>query len=222
MRLRAVAHFVFSSALAGFGLLGTIATIAILLAGNVIGPILALLWALVTHTPWRRLGFRRPESVISTLATGILCGIILKLLLKAVVMPLLGFTAINTAYQFLVGNRAALPGMLTAVILEAGLGEEIVWRGFLFERFHTLMPAVRLRRAAALLTSALLFGLAHLHDQGLAGATQAVMTGLVFGGLFIVAGQLWLPIVAHAAFDVTAVLLIYWNLESSVGHAIFR
>jgi hypothetical protein len=28
--------------------------------------------------------------------------------------------------------------------------------------------------------------------------------------------------VLHAAFDVTAVLLIYWNLESAVAHWFFR
>jgi hypothetical protein len=29
-------------------------------------------------------------------------------------------------------------------------------------------------------------------------------------------------VVAHAAFDVTAVFLIYWNLESAVAHSLLR
>jgi hypothetical protein len=28
--------------------------------------------------------------------------------------------------------------------------------------------------------------------------------------------------VAHAAFDLTAIALIYWNLESDVAHFIFK
>ncbi|TMH27678.1 MAG: CPBP family intramembrane metalloprotease [Betaproteobacteria bacterium] len=58
-------------------------------------------------------------------------------------------------------------------------------------------------------------------DQGLPGVEQAAVTGLVFGTVFAVTGQLWLPMVAHAAFDVTAVALIYWNWESAVAHLLF-
>ena len=51
---------------------------------------------------------------------------------------------------------------------------------------------------------------------------QAALAGLVFGTVFAVTGQIWLPMVAHAAFDVTAVALIYWNWESAVAHFLFR
>jgi hypothetical protein len=30
------------------------------------------------------------------------------------------------------------------------------------------------------------------------------------------------PIVAHAAFDLTALAMIYWNLESKVAHLVFK
>jgi len=48
------------------------------------------------------------------------------------------------------------------------------------------------------------------------------MTGLVFGTVFALTGQIWLPMVAHAAFDVTAVLIIYGKLESTVAHLVFK
>jgi membrane protease YdiL (CAAX protease family) len=67
-----------------------------------------------------------------------------------------------------------------------------------------------------------LFGLAHYHDQGLAGVQQATITGLVFGTMFAVTGQLWMLMCAHAAFDVTAVAIIYWDVESTVAHLIFK
>ena len=33
---------------------------------------------------------------------------------------------------------------------------------------------------------------------------------------------IWTVMFAHAAFDLTALALIYWNLESAVAHAIFE
>jgi membrane protease YdiL (CAAX protease family) len=67
-----------------------------------------------------------------------------------------------------------------------------------------------------------LFALAHYKDQGVPGVEQAAVTGLVFGSIYAVTGQLWIPMVAHAAFDVTAVAMIYWNWESTVAHWLFR
>ncbi len=67
-----------------------------------------------------------------------------------------------------------------------------------------------------------LFAFAHYHDQGLPGVEQAAVTGLVFGTIYGVTEALWLPMVAHATFDLTAVALIYWGWESAVAHAVFR
>jgi membrane protease YdiL (CAAX protease family) len=68
----------------------------------------------------------------------------------------------------------------------------------------------------------MLFGLAHYADQGMAGVVQAVITGFVFGAVYMVRKEIVSPMITHAVFDVTAVLLIYWNLEASVAHEIFR
>jgi membrane protease YdiL (CAAX protease family) len=49
-----------------------------------------------------------------------------------------------------------------------------------------------------------------------------VITGLVFGTIFAATKRLWPLIFAHAAFDVTAVLIIYWDLETKFAHFVFR
>jgi membrane protease YdiL (CAAX protease family) len=69
--------------------------------------------------------------------------------------------------------------------------------------------------------SAALFASLHYFDQGLAGAQQAAITGLVFGTVFAVTGRIWMLMCAHAAFDLTAVAIIYLNLESAVAHMVF-
>jgi hypothetical protein len=35
-------------------------------------------------------------------------------------------------------------------------------------------------------------------------------------------GSIWPVMVAHAAFDVAAVLIIYWNLEGPIGRLLLR
>ncbi|HEX5725579.1 MAG TPA: CPBP family intramembrane glutamic endopeptidase [Longimicrobiaceae bacterium] len=215
----------FAGELRGFGPIGILAMLVVLAANLVVVPLSALLvlaWAKRSRTPWRDIGYVRPRSWIGGLAVGIVFGAALKLLMKAVVMPLLGADPINQAYHYLAGNTAALPGMLFAVIVGAGWGEETVFRGFLFERLGRLLgPGAGARAAIVLLTSAW-FGLAHYPVQGLAGAEQAAIVGLVFGTIFAVTGGLWMLMCAHAAFDITALAIIYWDLETYVAHLVFQ
>lgn len=200
--------------------------VVVTLAGNYpvppLGGILALLWVQWSRTPWSEIGFARPRSWTRDLAVGIAFGIAFKLLMKAIVMPLFGAPPINQAYHYLAGNPAALPGAVYLLIAGGGFGEEVVFRGFLFERFGKLFGSGASATAGIVLLTAGLFALAHYPDQGLPGVEQAAITGLAFGTIFAVTGRIWIPMFAHAAFDLTALALIYWNLESAVAHLIFR
>ena len=214
----------FAAELRGFGVWGLLALLAIVAATVFFGSVSALLviaWAWRSHTPWRELGFRRPQSWGRTLIVAMLLGVAFKLLMKAVVMPLLGAPALNPRYQYLAGNPLALPFALYVVIF-AGFGEETVYRGYLFERLGTLLGARPVARVTTLVLTTALFALAHLSDQGVAGAEQAAMTGLAFGLAYSATKSLVPVIVAHAAFDLTAVALIYWRLEGAVAHTVFR
>ncbi len=226
----AVADDRFAAGLRGFGPLGILAMAVILLSGNVfvapmvilpLGGLLVLLWVRLSGTPWREIGYVRPRSWALTAAVGILSGVALKFLMKAVVMPLLGADPINHAYHFLAGNRGLLPAAVYSMIVGAGFGEETVFRGYLFERFGKLFgPGVPARIAIVLLTS-LWFGLAHYPGQGLAVAEQAAINGLVFGTIMAKTGRIWMPMVIHVAFDLAALAMIYWNVESDVAHLLF-
>jgi membrane protease YdiL (CAAX protease family) len=215
----------FAARLRGFGPVGVLATLAVLAAGAVLGPFKALpvlLWAWRSRTPWRELGFVRPAIWARTVVIGIVAGAAFKLAMKSVVMPLLGAPPANAAFQFLVGNTAAIPVMLVEILVGAGFGEEVVFRGYLFERIrHLLGPGVGVRVAAVVFTS-VLFAAAHIPMQGLSGAEQALVTGLVFGTFYAVTGRIVGVMIAHAAFDLAAVAIIYWNLETTVAHWFFR
>jgi membrane protease YdiL (CAAX protease family) len=164
----------------------------------------------------------RPESWIRTATVGIVFGIALKFLLKAVVMPLLGAPPINSAYHYVAGNTAALPGIVFAMIVVAGFGEETLFRGYMFERSRRLFGSSVLAKTMTVVITAAWFGSLHYREQGLAGAEQAVMTGLTFGTIFAITGRIWMLMFAHVAYDLTALALIYLNLETPVAHFLFK
>jgi membrane protease YdiL (CAAX protease family) len=216
--------------LRGFGLPGATAALVIVLAGNVfiapmvavpVGGLLALLWVRLTRTAWSEIGYARPRSWLVTVAVGTVLGVGFKLAMKALVMPLLGANPVNTAYHSLAGNRALLPAAAWSMLV-AGFGEETVFRGFLFQRLGALLGSSRGARVATVLLATAAFALAHFPDQGREGAGQAVFTGLVFGTIYAATRRIWVPMIAHAAFDLTAAWLIYAGLEARVAHLVFR
>jgi membrane protease YdiL (CAAX protease family) len=215
-----------ADALRGFGPLGIFAILVIALIGNnhivPLSAILVLAWAWRSHTPWKAIGFVRPRSWVLAVAGGIVFGIAFKFLMKAIVMPLFGADPVNQTYHYLTGNRAALPMAIYTLIVSAGFGEETVFRGFFFERLGKLFGADPWAKALIVLTVATWFGLAHYPDQGLPGVEQALVTGLVFGTIFAVTGRIWMVMFAHAAFDLTALAMIYLNLETTVAHLVFK
>ena len=130
------------AALRGFGPLGLAAILAIL-AGNLFFPplsaLLVLVWAYASETPWHELGFVRPRSWTRSIAIGVGFGAANKLILKAIVMPLLGAPQVNARYHFVTGNAAVLPGLIATMIIVAGFGEETLYRGYMFERLGKLL-----------------------------------------------------------------------------------
>jgi len=215
----------FAARLRGFGPIGILA-ILIILGGNLVieplGAILVLIWAKISSTPWREIGYVRPRSWTKAIVVGVLFGVLLKFMMKALVMPLLGAPPISQAYHWLAGNTAALPFMLYLVIIGAGFGEETLFRGWMFERLGKLFGKSMSAKIAIVLITAMLFGAAHYGSQGVPGVEQALVVGLVFASIFAVTGRIFMLMIAHAAFDLTAVWMIYYDLETPIAHLIFK
>jgi uncharacterized protein len=211
--------------LRGFGSLG-ILSILVILGGNFLfsplSAILVVAWVALSHTPWREIGYVRPRSWTSTLVIGIVIGVAFKFLMKAIVMPLLGGPPINQAYHWVTGNTAALPFMLFLMIVVAGWGEETLYRGWMFERLGKLLGTSGWARTSIVVLTSVVFALPHSIDQGIAGVEQALMTGLVFGTIFALTGRIFLLMVVHAAFDLAALAMIYWDWETAVAHFFFK
>lgn len=98
------------------------------------------------------------------------------------------------------------------VCITAGICEEVVYRGFLLHYFHGLPFHWSL--TWALVGSSVSFGIGHLY-QGPAGAVQTFVIGFLFGGIFLVTGNLLLPVVLHAIMDLRVLALLPVGFETA-------
>jgi membrane protease YdiL (CAAX protease family) len=215
----------FPPRLRGFGPLGILAMLIILAGNFIITPlsaILVLVWRKISNTPWREIGYVRPRSWVRTILVGIVFGVALKFAMKALVMPLFGAPPINWAFHFVTGNSAVIPSMVYTMIVVAGFGEETLYRGWMFQRLGKLFGQNVPARIATVAITSILFASMHYPEQGIPGAEQALVTGLIFGSIFAITGRIFMLMIAHAAFDLTALWMIYYGLETRIAHLIFK
>lgn len=219
----------FAARLRGFGPLGIAVMLLILLTGNIfigqvivpVGATFVLLWAAISHTRWRDIGYVRPRNWALTIAIGIVFGVAFKFAMKALVMPLLGADPINRAYTHWTHNSAILPYAIWAMFV-AGFAEETIFRGYLFERLQKLLGCDLWAKIAIVVVTSALFGAAHWSNQRLAGVEQATIVGLVFGTIAATRSSIAILMIAHTAFDLTALAMIYTGAETRIAHLIFK
>ena len=191
--------------------LGVLITLAILLAGNILGAVLVSVWAYWSRTPLKEIGVVHERHWLLVAIFAALAGTVLKVAVKAV-LPVLGLEPVSPAYRYLTGNVAAVWQLMPSILIGAGIGEELIWRGFLFSRLRTWFKPARYADVGIVAVSSVLFALAHYADQGTAGVVQAFITGVCFGPVYMWRRSLLAPILMHTAFDLTAVALIYFNV----------
>ncbi len=104
---------------------------------------------------------------------------------------------LSTVQEYLPRTSAEFKHFVT-LSLSAGAWEELLYRGYLI-RYLDSMSEI----SVAVVASSIVFGFAHL-CHGLSAATRAGALGLLFAGLFLFSGSLWLPIVLHAFIDIYA------------------
>jgi membrane protease YdiL (CAAX protease family) len=89
--------------------------------------------------------------------------------------------------------------------ITAGICEEALFRGFLLPYLH--VSAFSLNLTLALLISSIIFGLNHLYG-GVGGVVGSAVVGFFLGLLFILTGNLLLPMVLHALFDLRMLVIL--------------
>jgi membrane protease YdiL (CAAX protease family) len=95
----------------------------------------------------------------------------------------------------------------------AAIGEEAVFRGYLFNRLTDLFGASRVGWTIALIGQALAFGSIHAY-QGIAGMAAATLFGLLSGLLYLANQRnLWLTVITHGLIDTASFLLTFVGMS---------
>lgn len=100
------------------------------------------------------------------------------------------------------------------VCITAGICEEVVYRGFLLHYLHVMPWNFSL--TWALVVSSVIFGIGHLY-QGIGNSVMTVVAGFILGCLFLLTGNLMLPIVVHAVMDLRALALLPEGFETAAA-----
>lgn len=162
---------------------------------------------------WRDVGFGIPSNWRRLLLIGIAAGVAMELLELFVTQPMLvaltGKFPDLHEFSELRGNMAMLLLLIAAAWIIAALGEELVWRGYVLNRFADLLGRRRLGWVLAIVLGSVVFGLAHSY-QDITGVIENSLDGALLALLYVASGrQLLAPIVAHGITDTVDFLIIF-------------
>jgi uncharacterized protein len=162
---------------------------------------------------WRDIGLSFPPNWRRLLLIGIAAGIAMELLELFATQPLL--VALTGKYRDLsdfhdlIGNVRLLLLLVAGSWVLAGVGEELVWRGYILNRVADLLGRRRLGWAMSIGIVSIVFGLAHSY-QDWTGIIENSIDGALLALLYIACGRnLIAPIVAHGVTDTLDSLIIF-------------
>lgn len=172
--------------------------------------VLAYLSIRIRRISWSQLGFVRPKHWPAALLAGLVIGGVI-VAFTQIGLPWI-YTAIGQEYQpaglyRLENNLPEYLFLLVGTWVLAAFGEELVFRGYVLNRWLDLLGNKFPGKGIALVISAILFALGHAYADPLALALT-FLHGLLLGSLYLVAGKnLWFSIIAHGT-GITATLTL--------------
>lgn len=185
--------------------------------------LLALGWTsmAIRGIRWKDLGLGLAPGWPRLVLIGVVAGIALQAQEFFVTQPILvaitGKYPDLTDFLDLVGNFKLLLILIVLSWLLAGIGEELVWRGYLMNRITDLVGKNSAGWAASLILVNVAFGFAHSY-QDVTGIVEATIAGLLLGILYLTTGRsLIVPIIAHGMSNTIDFLIIYSGNYPGMG-----
>jgi membrane protease YdiL (CAAX protease family) len=165
---------------------------------------------------WRSVGLVQPDSWTRTIALGIVAGLALECFSLLITEPLIswatGIAPDRSDFRSVVGNPVMLGTAMALNWTLAAFGEEMTWRGYLFNRFKDFFSSNGRGQFVCLCITSALFGVAHGESQGLGGVLEEGFAGFVLGLMYLGSRRrLALPIIAHGASNTLALVMIFYN-----------
>jgi membrane protease YdiL (CAAX protease family) len=159
---------------------------------------------------WRDLGFGRPMplgrcllgALLGLLAIYLVTGLLVTPLLRAAGAPPLDMSLLVGIIE---GDLVNYLWFLLPVSWgSAAIGEELLARGFLLNRFERVHGT-----SVAIVLQAVLFSAGHFY-QGVTGMANILVVALVLGVVYVRLGRnLWPVILAHGAIDTVGITAVY-------------
>lgn len=170
---------------------------------------------------WRSVGFVVPNNWRTLALVGLLGGAAYFLLeffgTQQLLLRLTGEYPDLHEFDDLVGDIELLAIYLGLNLVLAGMGEELVWRGYALPRVANLLGGGALGWTASFALVNAGFGLAHTY-QGLPGVIEAGVGGVAYGALYLATGRnLIAPMIAHFVSNSIDFTVIYLGLYPGVG-----
>ena len=144
--------------------------------------------------------------------TILVCYLVLELVMDFVVQPLISYLlkepADYSAFDSIRGDSARYFSFLWKMWISAAVGEELLFRGFIFAQGRRLTGN---NRAVLIILSAALFAVPHWY-QGISGLLVTFVFGLAFGWMYARYQNIWINIIVHGLIDTVFLTLSYYGL----------
>jgi len=178
--------------------------------------VLTILWA--SRFNWSFFGISKPKW-LDTVVKAIEYAILIFLVVDICIQPFIEiyFGAIDVSgLDGIKGNLISYIIFILFMWVVAGIGEELVYRGYFMKQIAILLGDTNKSWIISALITAIIFGLAHTY-QGISGIITTGLIGFIMGLIFYKnKTNLILTILIHGFYDMIGITLIYLDSERAI------
>lgn len=162
-----------------------------------------------------RIGLQPNFSFLKTIGIALLLFVVTIPILDFIIQPLVnkitGEIADYSAFKSIGGNFPKYSKYFLFILISAGFGEEILFRGFLFRQLKIIIPEFKFKTILIIVLSAIFFSLPHLY-QGPSGLIMTFIFGIIFATVYVKSNyNLWVTILLHGLIDSMFITLAYFD-----------
>lgn len=161
------------------------------------------------------IGFKLNYSILKVFGYSFLAFIIIEPIFDFIIQPIInkvsGEIADYSMFEAIKGDFKKYFKYLVFIWVSAALGEEILFRGFMFRQFNIVLNDYRYKTSIIILLTSILFCLPHFY-MGIAGMFVTFIFGIIFACLYVKTNyNLWINILLHGFVDTFFITLAYFG-----------
>ena len=177
--------------------------------------IVILMFTYWKHCSLSEVGLKTDLGIVKIVGSALLLFTIIEPIFDFIVQPLIN-SIVNESpnyslFQFIAHDSSKYLKYISFIWISAAIGEELLFRGFMFMQLKLIIPEVRYKTFLMILISAVIFSLPHAY-QGLSGLLTTFVFGMIFGIVYVKFNyNLWITILLHGFIDSFFITLAYMD-----------